>query len=82
MDSMATRTKKPFRAALLRCREFKIPASERSLRDALLPWAAMLETDERFKDYVREIHLEWERRQESDRAEETGRGAATARWTT
>lgn len=58
------------RAALLRCREFKIPASERSLRDALLPWAAMLETDERFKDYVREIHLEWERRQEADRAEE------------
>ena len=58
------------RAALLRCREFKIPASERSLRDALLPWASMLETDERFKDYVREIHLEWERRQESDRAEE------------
>ena len=58
------------RAALLRCREFKIPASERSLRDALLPWASLLETDERFKDYVREIHLEWERRQEADRAED------------
>ena len=56
--------------ALLHCRELKIPASERSLRDALLPWASMLESDERFKDYVREIHLEWERRQEANKAEE------------
>ena len=44
-----------------------MPASDRRLRDTVLPWAALIESDERFKDTVREIHLEWERRQEIGR---------------
>jgi hypothetical protein len=44
------------REAVLKCREMHIPASERRLRDALLPWAAFLEGDERFRDALREIH--------------------------
>ena len=56
-------------AALLHCKELRIPASDRRLRDALLPWASFLESDERFRELLREIHLEWERRQEIGRAE-------------
>ncbi len=56
-------------AALMHCRELRIPASDRRLRDALLPWAAFLEGDERFKELLREINLEWERRQEIGRPE-------------
>lgn len=55
--------------ALLACRDARIPASDRRLRDALLPWGAFLEEDERFKETLREITLEWERRQEAGRAE-------------
>jgi hypothetical protein len=55
--------------ALARCRELNIPASDRRLRDALLPWAAFLESDERARETLREINLEWERRQEAGKPE-------------
>ena len=55
--------------ALLHCKELKIPFSDRRLRDALLPWATFLEGDDRFKELLREITLEWERRQEAGKAE-------------
>lgn len=56
-------------AALLHCKELRIPASDRRLRDALLPWAAFLENNENFRELLREINLEWERRQDIGRAE-------------
>ncbi len=56
---------------LLECREAKIPASDRRLREALLPWAFFLEGEDRFRDYLREVNLEWERRQDTARPEET-----------
>ena len=56
--------------ALAECKNMRIPASDRRLRDVLLPWGAFLEDDERFKELLREINLEWERRQEAGRAEE------------
>lgn len=56
--------------ALAECKNMRIPASDRRLRDALLPWGAFLEEDERFKELLREINLEWERRQETGRPEE------------
>ncbi len=55
--------------ALSHCKDLRIPASDRRLRDALLPWAAFLESDERCKELVREINLEWERRQETGKPE-------------
>jgi hypothetical protein len=61
------RDEERLRDAILRCRAAHIPASDRRLRDTLLPWAALIEGDERFKDTVREIHLEWERRQDIGR---------------
>ncbi len=38
------------------------PATDPRLRAALLPWAALLEGDDRFRDTVREIQLDWESR--------------------
>jgi hypothetical protein len=55
--------------ALTRCRELNVPASDRRIRDALLPWGAFLEADERAKETLREINLEWERRQEAGKVE-------------
>jgi hypothetical protein len=60
---------KRLQTALLHCKELRIPFSERRLRDALLPWASFLEDDERFKELLREITLEWERRQEIGKTE-------------
>jgi hypothetical protein len=64
------RDERRLHTALVECKNMRIPASDRRLRDALLPWGAFLEDDERFKETVREINLEWERRQETGRAEE------------
>jgi hypothetical protein len=58
------------REAVWECKQHRIPASDRRLRDALLPWAAFLESDERFREVLREINLEWERRQDQGRPEE------------
>ena len=55
---------------LLECREAKIPPSDRRLRDALLPWSAFLEGEERFREILRDVNLEWERRQEAERPED------------
>ena len=60
---------KRLQAALLHCKDLRIPFSDRRLRDALLPWASFLEEDERFKELLREITLEWERRQEIGKTE-------------
>ena len=60
---------KRLQTALLHCKELRIPFSDRRLRDALLPFASFLEDDERFKELLREITLEWERRQETGKAE-------------
>lgn len=64
------RDERRLHAALAECKNMRIPASDRRLRDALLPWGAFLEDDERFKELLREINLEWERRQETGRPEE------------
>ena len=55
--------------ALSLCRDAHVPASDRRLRDALLPWASFLEADDRAKETLREIHLEWERRQEAGKVD-------------
>ena len=60
-DEDATRLKE----ALANCRELKVSPVDRRLRDALLPWSVFLEEDERFRELVREIHNEWERRKET-----------------
>lgn len=64
------RDEERLRESLWECKNHRIPSSDRRLRDALLPWAVFLEGDERFKDILREINLEWERRQEIGRVEE------------
>ena len=64
------RDERRLHTALMECKNMRIPASDRHLRDALLPWGAFLEDDERFKELLREINLEWERREETGRAEE------------
>ena len=66
------------REAVWECRQHRIPASDRRLRDALLPWAAFLEGDDRFRDVLREINLEWERRQDQGRPEEAAEAADTS----
>lgn len=66
----AERDETRLRAAVLECRALAVPPSDRRTRDALLPWGAMLEGDDRFKEVLREINLEWERRQEAGRPEE------------
>lgn len=64
------RDEERLRNAVWECRQFRIAASDRRLRDALLPWAAFLENDDRFRDVLREINLEWERRQDLGKPEE------------
>ena len=64
------RDERRLHTALVECKNMRIPASDRRLRDTLLPWGAFLEDDERFKELLREINLEWERRQETGRPEE------------
>ncbi len=50
------------RIVLQRCKELRVPAGERRLRDPLVPWAAFMETDDAFRDVLREVCGEWERR--------------------
>ena len=57
------------REAVWDCKQQKIPASDRRLREALLPWAVFLEGDDRFKDILREINIEWEKRQDMGKPE-------------
>ena len=57
------------------CRQNRISASDKRLRDALLPWALFLESDDRLRDVLREIHVEWERRQDQGRPEEAAETA-------
>ncbi len=52
------------RDSIWECKSHRVPANDKRLRDALVPWASFLEGDERFKDLNREIIMEWERRQE------------------
>ena len=55
---------------LLECREAKVSPSDKRLRDALLPWSAFLEGEDRFRDILRDVNLEWERRQDAERPED------------
>ncbi len=48
--------------AVLQVKLVNTPATDPRLRAALLPWAALLEGDDRFRDTVREIQLDWESR--------------------
>lgn len=66
------RDEEALRAAVLACRALRIPPSDRTLRDGLLPWGSMLEGDERFREFLREINLEWDRRQDAGKADEEG----------
>ena len=65
------RDEERLQVAVIECKAMRIPPSDRRLRDALLPWGAFLESDEQFKDVLREINLEWERQQESGRPDVT-----------
>ncbi len=47
---------------VLQVKMVNTPATDPRLRAALLPWAALLEGDDRFRDTVREIQLDWESR--------------------
>ncbi|HZT43274.1 MAG TPA: hypothetical protein VFA07_13980 [Chthonomonadaceae bacterium] len=60
------------RAAVWECCSMQVASTDRRLREALLPWASLLEGDDRFKDVLGTIHLEWERRQEMGWPEEAG----------
>ena len=55
---------------LLTLREARVPPTDRRLRDALAPWGAFLEGEDRFRDILKEVHLEWERRQEAGKTDE------------
>jgi hypothetical protein len=66
----AERDEERLREAVAECRQMRIPASDRRLRDALLPWGAFLEGDDRFREVLREVNLEWERRQDLGKPEE------------
>ncbi len=50
------------RIVLQRCKELRVPAQERRLRDPLVAWTALIETDDAFRDVLREVCAEWERR--------------------
>lgn len=51
--------------ALGHCKELHVPATERRLRDSLLPWTVFIESSEPCKEFLDEVMLEWERRHES-----------------
>ncbi len=53
--------------AVLQTKQAGTPASDPRLRASLLPWSAMLEGDDRFRDTVREIQLDWEGRLRANR---------------
>lgn len=53
------------RIVLQRCKELRVPSQERRLRDPLVPWTALMETDDSFRDVLREVCEEWERRIDS-----------------
>lgn len=57
------------------CRNYRVPANDRRLRDMLMPWTLYLEGDERLRDVVRELFLEWERRAEMGRPEDAAESA-------
>jgi hypothetical protein len=69
--SDSERDEKRLHALLAECKTLRIPSADRKLRDALLPWASFVEGDDRFRDILREITLEWDRRQEIGKADET-----------
>ncbi len=50
------------REAVMKCKQANTPVSDPRLRQSLLPWSALLEGDDRLKDTVREIQLNWEGR--------------------
>ncbi len=52
------------RIALHRIKELRISAGDRRLKEALLPWAALLETEDQFRDILREVTGEWVKRLE------------------
>ncbi|MCX6382863.1 MAG: hypothetical protein NT023_25845 [Armatimonadetes bacterium] len=53
------------RIVLQRCKELRVPAQERRLRDPLVTWTALMETDDAFRDVLREVCGEWERRMDT-----------------
>jgi hypothetical protein len=59
------------RIALHRCKELRIAATDRRLKEVLLPWAALLETEDQFRDILREVTAEWVRRLEMMQLEDT-----------
>ncbi len=61
------------RESLWECKNHRVPASDRRLRNALAPWSSFLEGDDRFKDLLREITTEWERRLEAGALDEGAR---------
>jgi len=60
------------RAAVWECCSLQVASSDRRLREALLPWAVLMEGDERFKEVLSAIHLEWDRRHEMGWPEDAG----------
>lgn len=52
------------RIALHRIKELRISAGDRRLKEILLPWAALLETEDQFRDILREVTGEWTKRLE------------------
>ena len=48
------------REQLWDCKNHRVSASDKRLKEALAPWTSFMETDERFKDMLREVITEWE----------------------
>ncbi len=49
---------------LWECKSHRVPANDKRLRDAVAPWTSFIEGDERFKDLLREVVIEWETQQQ------------------
>jgi hypothetical protein len=60
------------RDAAVACLKAGVPASNRSLRDALLPWTVLIDEEPQLANLVKEIDRELERRDKRDHPEETG----------
>ena len=66
------------RESLLRCHEMGVVFTDKRIREALAPWTALFESDERFRDAVASASQEWERRLAMSRSEPTSEDVQSA----
>jgi hypothetical protein len=54
------------REQLWDCKNNRVSPADKRLKEALAPWTSFMETDERFKDMLREVTMEWEAQLEAN----------------